>query len=248
MSSPAHLTLSGNALLAALPQAALAGLQFSHVALRQGEVCFDAGDLIERVYFPTGGLISLVVSTDKGDLIEAGMIGREGAAGVQSALGQQFSFPRAIVQIPGTFYVVSAEALKRAIAASEEAKAVVQQYIGILWAEAQQIAACNAAHEATTRLARWLLQSADRIGTEQFMLTQEFLGEMLGIRRTSVTLLAQVLQQRGLIRYSRGRITILNRSGLESSACECYRTIKGLYGELAARTQKQLSGSTLSVR
>ena len=150
MSSPARLTLSGNTLLSALPQAALAGLQFSHVALLQGEVCFDAGDLIQRVYFPTRGLISLVVSTEKGDLIEAGMIGREGAAGVQSALGQQFSFPRAIVQIPGTFYVVSAEALKRAIAASEEAKAVVQQYIGILWAEAQQIAACNAAHEATS--------------------------------------------------------------------------------------------------
>ena len=248
MTSPAHLILSGNALLAALPQAALAGLQFSHVALRQGEVCFDAGDLIERVYFPTGGLISLVVSTDKGDLIEAGMMGREGAAGVQSALGQQFSFPRAIVQIPGTFHVVSAEALRRAIAASEEAKTLVQQYIGILWAESQQICACNATHDGTSRLARWLLQCAERTGTEQYTLTQEFLGEMLGMRRTSVTLLAQVFQQRGFIRYSRGRITILNRSGLEACACECYRTIKGLYGELATRTQKQLSGSTLSVR
>jgi len=92
---------SGNALLAALPQAALAGLQFSHLALPQGEVCFYAGDLIQRVYFPTDGLISFVVSTDKGELIEAGMVGRQGAAGVQSALGQRFSFPRAIVQIPG---------------------------------------------------------------------------------------------------------------------------------------------------
>jgi CRP-like cAMP-binding protein len=92
VSSPAHLTLSGNALLAALPHAALAGLQFSHVTLPQREVCFDAGDLIQRVYFPTGGLISLVVSTDKGDLIEAGIIGREGAAGLQSILGQRFFF------------------------------------------------------------------------------------------------------------------------------------------------------------
>jgi CRP-like cAMP-binding protein len=248
VSSPAHLTLSGNALLAALPQAALTGLQFSQLALPQGQVCFDAGDLIERVYFPTAGLISLVVSTEKGDLIEAGMIGREGAAGLQSALGQRFSFPRAVVQIAGTFHVVFAEALRRAVAASEEAKALVQQYIETLWAEAQQICACNATHEGTTRLARWLLQCAERTGTEQYTLTQEFLGEMLGMRRTSVTLLAQVFQQRGLIRYSRGRITILNRSGLESSACECYRTIKGLYGELAARSEKQVSASTLSVR
>lgn len=139
MSSPAHLTRSGNALLAALPQAALAGLQFSHVTLPQREVCFDAGDLIQRVYFPTGGLISLVVSTDKGEMIEAGIIGREGAAGLQSVLGQRFSFPRAVVQIAGTFYVVSAEALKRAIAASEEAKALVQLYIETLWAEAHDL-------------------------------------------------------------------------------------------------------------
>jgi|307.fasta_scaffold01621_2 CRP-like cAMP-binding protein len=248
MSSPAHLALSGNALLAALPQAALAGLQFSHLPLLQDEVCFDAGELIQRVYFPTTGMISLVVSTEKGDLIETGMIGREGAAGLQSALGQRFSFPRAIAQIPGTFYVVSAEALRRAVAGNEEARALVQQYIETLWAEAQQIAACNAAHEAITRLARWLLQCADRIGTGQLMLTQEFLGEMLGIRRTSVTPLAQHLHDRGTIKYSRGRITILDRPALESCACECYRTIKGLYGELAARTQKQFTESTLSVR
>ena len=175
------------------------------------------------------------------------MVGREGAAGLQSALGQRFSFPRAIVQIPGTFYVVSAEALRRAVAASEEAKALVQQYIETLWAEAQQICACNATHEGATRLARWLLQCADRTGTE-LTLTQEFLGEMLGIRRTSVTLLAQPLQDRGIIKYSRGKIAIVDRAALESCACECYRTIKGLYGELAARTQKQFSGRTLSVR
>jgi CRP-like cAMP-binding protein len=167
MSSPAHLTLSGNTLLAALPQATLAGLQFSHVALPQGQVCFEAGEQIDRVYFPTGGLISLVISTEKGDLIEAGMVGREGAAGVQSALGQRFSFPCAVVQIPGPSYVVSAEALKRAVAASEQAKAIVQQYIGILWAEAQQVAACNAAHEATARLARWLLRGKDTRGEDR---------------------------------------------------------------------------------
>jgi CRP-like cAMP-binding protein len=247
VSSPAHLALSGNALLAALPQAALAGLQFSHVALPQGEVCFYSGDLIQRVYFPTAGLISLVVSAEKGELIEAGMVGREGAAGLQSALGQRFSFPRAVVQIPGTFYVVSAEALRRAVAASEEAEALVQQYIETLWAEAQQICACNAAHEGAMRLARWLLQCADRTGTDMLTLTQEFLGEMLGIRRTRVTLLAQQLQDRGIIKYSRGKIAIVDRAALESCACECYRTIKGLHGEFAAHSQKKPSGEEARV-
>ncbi len=181
----------------------------------------------------------MVISTEKGGLVETGMVGREGAAGLQSALGQRFSFTRAIVQIPGTFYVTSTEALRRAVTASEEAKTLVQAHIEAAWAEAQQIAACNAAHEAAPRIARWLLQCADRTGTEQFMLTQEFLGEMLGIRRTRVTLLAQELQEQGLIRYSRGRITILNRFGLEARACECHRVIKGIHQELLNRQQKQ---------
>jgi hypothetical protein len=101
-------------------------------------------------------------------------------------LGQRFSFPRAVVQIAGTFYVTSAEALRRAVAASDEAKVLVQQYIEALWAEAQQIATCNAAHDAAPRLARWLLQCADRTGTKRFMVTQEFLGERLGVRRTTL--------------------------------------------------------------
>jgi CRP-like cAMP-binding protein len=244
VSSPAHLTLSGNALLSALPQAALTGVQLSRLVLLEGEVCFDAGGLIDRVYFPTTGLISLVISTEKGDLIEAGMVGCEGAAGLQSVLGQRFSFPRAVVHMPGTFYVVSAEALKRAVAASEEAKALVQQYIETLWAEAQQTAVCNAAHEGATRLARWLLQCADRTGTEHLTLTQDLLGEMLGVRRTTVTLLAEHLKDRGIIKYSRGKIAIVDRAALESCACECYRTIKGLYGELAARSQKQFAASS----
>src|SRR5262249_26552145 len=120
-----------------------------------------------------------------------------------------------------------------------EANALVQQYIETLWAEAQQICACNATHEGETRLARWLLQCADRTGTEQSTVTQESLGEMLGIRRTTVTLLAQHLQDRGIIKYSRGKIAIVDRAVLESCACGCYGTVKGLYGELAARIQKQ---------
>jgi CRP-like cAMP-binding protein len=163
-------------------------------------------------------------------------------------LGQRFSFPRAVVQIAGTFYVTSAEALRRAVAASDEAKALVQQYIEALWAEAQQIAACNAAHVVKPRLARWLLQCADRTGTEQFSLTQKLLGKTLGVRRTTVTGLAEHLKDRGVIKYSRGKIAVIDHAALESCACECYRTINEMYGDLTARTQKQFSGSALSTR
>jgi CRP-like cAMP-binding protein len=135
--------------------------------------CFDAGDPIQRVYFPTSCLISLVVSTGEGEQVETGMIGREGAAGLQSARGPRCSFARAIVQVPGESYTVS--------------------------------------------------------GGMQVRLTQKFPGEMLGIRRTSVTLLAQGPQARGIIRYTRGRITILDRSALKSCACECYQTVQELY-------------------
>jgi CRP-like cAMP-binding protein len=157
------------------------------------------------------------------------MIGREGAAGLQNAMGQRPSFTRAIVQVPGVFWSISAEALRRAIENSEQAKAVVNRYTEILWAEAQQLAACNAVHQSLPRLARWLLQSADRTGSNRLPLTQEFLGEMLGVRRTSVTLLAQELQNRGIIRYGRGKITVLDRAALEATACECYQVIEDLY-------------------
>ena len=223
----------GNQFLAIFPDATLAFLKghLSNVSLPQGAICFDAGNVTKRVYFPTTGLISLIICTQSGDLVEAGMIGREGAAGLQSAVARRPSFTRAIVQVPGLFWAIPAEPLRHAIEKSEEARALVNHYTEILWAEAQQLAACNAIHQASARLARWLLQSADRTGSNNLLLTQEFLGEMLGIRRTSVTLLAQEIQQRGVIKYSRGKIAILNRAALEANACECYQVIRRLYHE-----------------
>jgi hypothetical protein len=181
------------------------------------------------------GLISLIVSTRGGELVEAGMIGREGAAGLQNAFARRPSFTRGIVQVSGSFWTVPADPLGQAIERSEEAKALVNHYTEVLWAEAQQLTACNAVHQSLPRLARWLLQSADRTGSDQLPLTQEFLGEMLGIRRASVTLLAQELHQRGMIKYVRGRITILDRAALEPTACECYQVIREVYHGMAAR-------------
>jgi hypothetical protein len=116
---------------------------------------------------------------------------------------------------------------------------LIFDYIETLWAEAQQNAACNAIHDGSSRLCRWLLQCADRIGSEQLLLTQEFLAEMLGVRRTTVTLLAQELQKRGILRYSRGRITILDRAALEALACDCYEVIKKLSTVAVRPTSKR---------
>jgi CRP-like cAMP-binding protein len=130
------------------------------------------------------------------------------------------------VQIRGNFLVISAPRFEAATSRSAELRELIFNYIETLWVEAQQNAACNAIHDGSSRLCRWLLQCADRTGSDQVPLTQEFLAEMLGVRRTTVTLLAQELQRHGILRYTRGRITILDRAALEASACECYEVIR----------------------
>jgi CRP-like cAMP-binding protein len=161
-------------------------------------------------------------------MVETSSIGREGAVGLQCGLGPRLSFTRTIVQIPGRFSAISAARFEHATSRSAALRDLIVRYTETVWAEAQQNAACNAIHDGSSRLCRWLLQCADRTGSEQLLLTQEFLAEMLGVRRTTVTLLAQELQRRGVLRYSRGRITILDRATLETSACECYDAIKKL--------------------
>jgi CRP-like cAMP-binding protein len=210
-----------------------------HVSLPQGTVCFDAGEPVDRVYFPRSGLISLLIASDKSELVEAGTVGREGAAGLQSAIGRRTSFARATVRVQGLFAAIAAEPLRRSIEMSAEAASIVTRYTEILWAEAAQLAACNAVHAALPRLCRWLLQSADRLGSDQLTLTQDLLGEVLTIRRTSVSLIAQELQQRHIIKYRRGRIAITDRGALEGCACECYRVIRDLYRTLPVRTDEE---------
>jgi CRP-like cAMP-binding protein len=229
-----HLTISaavpvrhGNRLLAALPHETRAVLErdLKPVSLPQGFVCYDPGDRIDQVYFPLTGMVSLLVPTGGGDMVEATTIGREGAAGLQSGLGERRSFTRATIQIPGQFSTIAAARFEQAARNSAAIRDVIVRYTETLWAEAQQIAACNAIHDGSSRLCRWLLQSADRIGSDHILLTQEFLAAMLGVRRTTVTLLAQELQKQGILRYSRGKITILDRAALEAGACDCYDAI-----------------------
>jgi len=218
----------GNQLLAALPPPALDLLRrdLKDVTLDQGRVLFEPGSPLDTIYFPHTGLISLLVLTRDGGAIETGTVGREGAVGLHGTLGPRMSFTRATAQIPGKFSVIPAARLSRLMDESSPIRALIQKYTEVLWAESQQATACNAAHDAAARLARWLLQSSDRIGSDHISLTQEFLAQMLGVRRTTVTLLAQALQTEGVIAYSRGQIHIVNRPALEARSCECYRVMK----------------------
>jgi CRP-like cAMP-binding protein len=216
-----------NRLLATLPQETLALLEpdLKEISGTQGCVFLEPGDTIDRVYFPQNGMISLLVVSREGDMVEVSTVGREGALGLHCGLGGRRSFTRATVQIPGRFSTITAHAIERVSLRSSAIREMIVRYTEMLWVEAQQLAACNAVHDASSRLCRWLLQSADQTESLQLPLTQEFLAQMLGVRRTTVTLLAQELQKRGIIKYSRGKVTILNRKMLEEDACECYEVI-----------------------
>jgi len=195
---------------------------------KQGVVLQEPGQPIDKIYFPQDGMISLLVVTQDGGGIEAATIGYEGAVGVHRGLGERRAFTRAVMQLAGTISLIPADAFERATSRSERIQGIIANYTEVLWVEAQQIAACNAVHDAEARLARWLLQTQDRIRprTPTIALTQEFLSQMLGVRRTTVTLVARALQTAGLIRYRRGRIDIIDRPGLEEAACECYSVIR----------------------
>ena len=196
------------------------------VTLAQGTVILKPGGPVDQVYFPQSGMISLLIVTTDGGTIEAATVGREGALGLHRGLGERRSFTRATTQIAGKFSTIRAARFEQIVSDSGAMRDLIGRYTEVIWAEAQQLAACNALHEASARLCRWLLQSADRIGGDHIPLTQEFLAQMLAVRRTTVTLLAQALQTRGVIKYSRGNIRILDRKGLEACACECYHAMR----------------------
>ena len=225
MHSNGHLQ---NRLLAAIPPQAFSliesGLRAS--TFKQGAIVQQVGEPVDHVYFPQTGMISLLVVTRDGGGIEAASIGREGAVGLHRGLGKRRSFTRAVIQIEGTISHISADVFERAVGQSDTLKNLIAHYTEVLWVEAQQIAACNAIHGTEARLARRLLQTQDRIESSSLPLTQELLAQMLGVRRTTVTLVARALQQAGLVKYRHGHIVVLDRAGLEEAACECYRIIQ----------------------
>ena len=217
-----------NGLLASLPPADLEALRphLRTIELVQGTVLMEAGDTMKEVYFPHIGIISLVVNLATGENVEAAMVGRDSVAGGSSALDGKVALNKAIVQIAGEGSVLDLPPLRRLAAASVEFRTTLIRHDQLILVQAQQSAACNIIHTVEARLARWLLRSRDLMGSDELSLTQEFLGQMLGVRRSSVSIVASILQRAGLIHYRRGRIRIEDVEGLQEAACECYATVQ----------------------
>jgi CRP-like cAMP-binding protein len=217
-----------NLLLAALPanELALLAPHLKDTVFGQGDVLQEQGDPIDQVYFPYEGIVSLLAVMQQGNAIELATIGLEGAIGSLSGLGPRRSHTRAVVQVAGAGLRIPALRFRQAAAESAAVRNIVVRYGEMLLIQVQQTAACNALHDVEARLSRWLLQARDRVDSNTIQLTHEFLSQMLGVRRPTVTVVANMLQQAGLIRYQRGQIEIVDRPGLEARACECYEAIR----------------------
>jgi CRP-like cAMP-binding protein len=225
-----------NLFLAMLPARDLALVEpaLQHVEMPKGEVLHESGQRVTEVVFLESGLISLLTPMRDGAAIEIATLGRESILGVLTALGDHRSTARAVVQIAGSAWTMRAGDFRIAVDKSRTLRHLVLLGSELGVAQMQQIAACNALHSAEQRLCRWILQVRDRIDSDVIHLTQDFLAQMLAVRRPTVTLIAQNLQNLGLIRYRRGRITIIDRDGLEKLACECV-------GEIRAKTRTILA-------
>lgn len=225
MAQSSHLS---NHLLASLGADELAALlpHLEAVDLPQETVFFERGDAIKAVYFPHDALISLVVDIAAGGMIEAALIGRDGVAGGSAAFGSRISLNRAIVQVAGSASVLDVNVFCDLADRNAVFRAKIGRHEQFVLAQAQQSAACNAAHPLEARLSRWLLRCRDLLLSDDIPLTHEFLGEMLGVQRTSVSIVTNALQRAGLMRYRRGHIRVLDLESLRDSSCECYDTLK----------------------
>jgi CRP-like cAMP-binding protein len=216
-----------NEILLGLPrkERALVLSKSKFVRLPARIILTEMADPIEFCYFLNSGVASIIHVMTDGKSVEVGLTGKEGFVGLPLLVGFRTSPTRAIIQIEADGYRIPAQDLKNALGNCPRLKEGLHRYSQELSIQAIQIAACNRLHEVDERLARWLLMSQDRVGESTFPLTQEFISHMLGTRRASVTVAAGILQKAGLITYSRGQVTIENREGLESAACECYEGI-----------------------
>lgn len=202
------------------------------VDLERGRILYEPGDRLDSVYFPHDGVISLMTLMENGAAIESATIGREGALGLMGATAPRLSLSRAIVQTPTKASRIGATQLHDAWSKSPRIRELVDRHNEALFGHAIQSVGCNALHSVEARFARWLLTCHDRIATDTIALTQEFLADMLGVQRTTVTAVARSLQEKGYIRYRRGVVDIINREGLEAASCECYGVVRKTYERL----------------
>lgn len=228
---------SPNNLLALLSAEVYAALRphLKIVEYKRGEVLAETGGAVTNVHFPHTGIISLVVELDVGEMIETAMVGRDGVVNAASALDGKVSMNKGIVQLAGAGSVISVDNIVKVADEFRELRTLLIRHEQVLFAQAQQSAACNASHLVEARMCRWLLRTRDLANGDDLFMTQEFLAQMLGVRRTSLSVVANTLQKAGYIRYKRGHVRLLDIEGIEEASCECYEAVKGHYSRLARR-------------
>ena len=217
--------LLGNRVLDALPAPELALMRphLERVTLKTHDIVYALGETLDRVYFPSGAVLSVLTVMNDGASVEIGTFGREGLSGAQLTLGGDRAPSQMICQVPGDAHWMPTDAFMAHFGSAEIFRRIVQRYTEALFNFMGQSIACNRLHTTSERCARWLLLTHDRLIGDKFELTQEFLAIMLGVHRPSVSVASGALQEAGFITYTRGCVTIRNRQGLESASCECYR-------------------------
>lgn len=221
---------TGNRILDLLPRSEMAALepQFREISLKSGEVTYTPGDTISQIYFPTSCVLSVIMLTQDGSGVEIATIGREGVSDSLAILLGSTSAPsQTVCQIPGTAKSLPIHVFQASMSNGDALHSLTQRYARSSVALMGQSVACNRLHTLTERCARWLLLTHDRVVSDQFTLTQEFLATMLGVHRPAVSIAAGTLQEAGFIRYRRGHVSIIDREGLESASCECYKVAMG---------------------
>lgn len=220
-----------NAILARLPAGDFAALraQLERVAMKSGDILQAAAEPARSIYFVEAGIVSLLAPLEQGGRIEISHVGREGAAGVHAALGAGTLTSEIMAQSDGVAFRAGSTHVRTLMERSQPLRKAINRFANMLHAQVAQTAACNGAHEVGQRLARWLLMVHDRTDGDILNLTHEVISLMLGVTRPGVTIAASALQKSGLIQYSRGRVAIVNRAGLEAAACECYMIVATYY-------------------
>lgn len=238
-----HNLPTNNQLLAALPVEEYQRLapHLELILLSQLQILYNMGEAIEYVYFPNQALVSLVSLLEDGSTTEVGIIGKDGMIGLPICWGGDSTNIQAIVQVPGDAMRMKAQVLKTEFSRPGELQRMLLLYTQALFSQVAQSVACNRHHNIEQRLARWLLTVQDQIQSEELLLTQEFIAQMLGTRRSGVTVAAMSLQQAGSISYSRGKIAIVDREKLKSSACECYGIVKREFPRLLSTSSDRIS-------
>ena len=202
--------------------------QLRVVDLKQGMVIAESRSRVSQVYFPHSGILSCVVELENGWAIESGMLGKDGVFGAAQAIDSKLSLHKVVVPVPGVASVVKADHLKEVAQSSPDFLSLLIKYEQFFLGQVQQTTACNAIHNVEQRMCKWLVRMYDLVGSE-LPLTQEFMAQMMGVTRTSVTGVAKQLQAEGLISYRRGNVTILNMDLIQRRACECHQAVRELY-------------------